>query len=530
MKKKIIASLIILVALVGFFILRNGEAEHEFATVEERELIEEVFESGVVRSGDSVNLSFGTGGTLNRLAVSKGQTVAAGDFIAGLDATDLQLKKRQAESRIEAQTAELEMARRGARDEEVEDLERRLEEAEESVEIAERSLRQAEESKETALENSYVGVPSLITKAELFTEEVKNEYKDLRSRYFTGFYLQDTYVARRLIRDVENAYDDLRTVSRSVDKKSDFEEMSDGLKKAEETLSLIEKNTETLIDISETDFYERRFSDQSNLLLRETQNEVAEILSSVKGKRGEIRSIRNETEASVTSAESNLSSAKSRRNELVDRLESAKRGGREEEIKALEANLRSAIYDLRLTEREIEKSTISSPRSGKVSQIHLRENEQASPGSPVVTVLTDDEFYVQIDIYEGDIASVNIDDPVRVEFVAFPREEFSGRVSSIDETGKLIDGVVYYEVDISLDDKPQRLMSEMTADATIETSRKTTLSLPREAIRRDGAGRYVEILEDGQKKEIDIQTGITDGYGYVEILEGLSAGDQVLVD
>ena len=530
MKKKIIAGLIILVAAGGLFIFRDGDSEHEFATVEERDLVEEVFETGVVKSGDSINLSFRSGGELTSLNVSEGQIVERSQFVAGLDTTDLEIQKRQAESRIDAQTAELEMLNQGARDEDIRDLENRLKDAEESVSIAERSLKEARESRESALENSYIGTSSLVNRAYLLSKSLKEDYNDLKDRYFVGFYLQETYRARRSIRDIEDAYDDLRVISRSINENSSFEEKEEGLNQAEETFLIIEDSIEALIDISEIDFYERRFSTASTGMLWEGRDEASEMISSIASKKGGIISTKNETRSGVTSAESNLTSARAQRNELRDRLEAAKRGGREEEIKALEANLRSAGYDLRLTEREIEKSRIYSPQRGKVSKVHLRENEQASPGAPVVTILTDEEFYIETDIYEGDITSVNAGDPVSIELVAYPGEIFNGEVTSIDQTGQLIDGVVYYKTDISIENSPERIMPEMSADATIETSKKTTISLPREAIGRDGARRYVEILEDSERKEVEIETGITDAYGYVEIISGLSAGDQVLID
>ncbi len=530
MKKRIIVGLIILVGLGGFFIFQNSDPDYQFTTVEERELVEEVFETGVVKSGDLLNLSLRSGGQLSSLSVSKGERVDRGQFLAGIDTTDMELQRAQAEARIESQTAELDMLKKGADDNRIKDLKNRLDDARRSVETAKRSLSQAEESRQTALENSYIPIPSLITKVELFSRNVKEEYKDLKERYFTGFYLQDTYVARRLIRDVENQYDELRVVSRSVDKNSNFKEMDEALSKAEEALDLIERHTETLIDISETDFYERRFSPASQSLLRETKNETSEILSSVSAKKGEIRSIKDETEAAIISAEANLNSAKAQKNELEDTLESAKRGGREEEIAALEANLRSAIYDLRLAEREIEKSRIYTPESGKITKLHFKENEQVSPGSPVVTLLTDKEFYIETDIYEGDIASVNIGDPVSIELVAYPGEVFTGQVRSIDQTGQLIDGVVYYQVDISFENPPEGAMNEMSADVTIETSKKRNISLPREVIGRDGGRRYVQVLDGDSRKEVDIEVGVTDAYGYVEILDGLSEGDQVLID
>lgn len=530
MKKKIIAGLIILVAVGGFFIFRNGDPEPEFATVEERELVEEVFETGVVKSGEKIDLSFQAGGTLNRLNVSEGDSVQRGQFLAGLDTTELQIKKEQAESRVEAQAMELEMLKEGSSQADIEDLENRLEDAQDSLRIAERTLEETKESRNSKLENSYIGTSSLINQAYLSSKSLKDDYNDLKDKYFTGFYIQDTYIARNLISDIEDAYEDLRNTSREIDENSSFEEKKEGLNQAEEAFLIIEDSIEELIDISETDFYERRFSTSSIGMLWETKGEASEMISSIASKRGEIESAEDETRGAVTSAESSLSTTRSQKNELEDKLEAAKRGGREEEVKALEANLKSTIYDLRLAEREIKKATIHTPKSGQVSAVHFRENEQVSPGTPVVSILTDDDFYVEADIYEGDISSVNVGDPVSVELVAYPGDLFTGEVTSIDETGKLVDGVVYYQIEVSLQDPPKRIMPEMSADVTIETSKKTSLSLPREAIRRDGSRRYVEILEDGERKEVEIETGIIDAYGYIEILSGLSAGDQVLTD
>jgi len=529
MKKKIIVITIVLLAIGAFLIFRGNDGDPDTVTAEERELLEEVFETGVVRSGDTLNLSFGIGGTLESLNVSEGQSVSRGDIVGRLKSDDLEIRRSQTLSQIDAKMAEFNILRQGARQEEIEDLERRLEEAEESLEIAEKSLSQAESGRETAMENAYTGTPSLITKAELLAKNIKDDYKDLRNRYFAGFYLSDTYVARRSIRDIEQAYDGLRIVSRDIDKASSFEEMDEGLTKAEETFDLIKKNTEILIDVSETDFYERRFSIESEALLWETKDKVSEMLSSIRGKMGEIKSVRNETDSSVTSAESNVSSARSARNEIRDRVEAAKRGGREEEIEAMEASIRGLNYELRLIEREIGKSVLHAPRSGKVSKIHQREAEEISPGSPVITLISDDEFYVEVDIYEGDIPSVNIGDPVIIELVPFPGE-FAGEVVHINESGQVIDGIVSFNTEISIEDPPERLMNEMTADTTIETSRKKAISLPREAIRRDGARRYVKIWEDQKEREVDVEVGISDAYGYVEIISGLSEGDRVIID
>ncbi len=531
MKKKILIIIIILtVGVAGFFYFRDGEEKQNLETVEERELVEEVFETGVVKSGDLLNLSFQSGGTVTEMRVAEGEAISEGDLIASLDKRDLMTGVEKARKQMEAAKAELESVKQGGREEEIRSLENRLEDAEQSLEIAEKSLEEAKKAKETNLENAYSGTPSLVNKAYLLSKSLKDGYKEVRDRYFTGIYLQDTYLARNAIRTIENSYEDLRDTSRSLTTDSTHEEMGRALLQAEETFSTIEEAIETVIEVSEIDFYENRFTTDTNEYLWESKSDASDMLASIVAKKGEIESVRDSADSALTSAESGVASARARRNEIEDNLENLKLGGRQSQIDAARAKVEAAKTDLALALRNLQRADLYSPAGGKITTVHHKRSEEVSPGVPVVTLLTEGNFYIEADIYEGEITSVNIGDPVAIELVPFPGEEFSGEIVSINETGKVVDGVVYYEVDISLEDAPERLMPEMTADVTIETSRKTTLSLPRDAIRRDGARRYVKAWEDGKEREIDIEVGITDPYGYVEIVSGLSEGDRAIVE
>ncbi len=530
MKKKIIIALAIALFLGVFLIIRNGEEDHSFEVVENRELVEEVFETGVVKSGDILNLSFQTGGTLAGLNFSEGEEVSKGDLLAFLDTDSLEIKKRMAENRIESQTIELNIAKKGADDDMINELENRLKDAERSLEIAARQLKEAEENKETNLKSVYSEIPSLVNRSYLLSKSLKDTYKEIRSKYFVGFYLSETYVARNAVTGIERSYEDLRDVSRNITVHSEFEEMDKALAVAEESFGIIDKSIETIIEISETDFYERRFDFNANSLLWETKEKASDMLSGITSAKSNVKSVREKATSAVTSAEGNFSAAKAQKNAAEDNLNSAKRGEREEKVQAMEANLRNAIYDLRLAEIALENARIHAPYDGKIATVHQKAPEEVAPGSPVITLISDGEFYIEADIYEGDIVSVSLGDPVKIELVPFPNEEFFGEVISINRVGKLINGVVYYEVEISIDSPPENIMPEMTADTTIETSRKETLSLSREAIRRDGARRYVKVLEDDEKKQIDVETGITDAYGYTQIISGLSEGDRVLID
>ncbi len=53
------------------------------------------------------------------------------------------------------------------------------------------------------------------------------------------------------------------------------------------------------------------------------------------------------------------------------------------------------------------------------------------------------------------------------------------------------------------------------------------VSVPKDAIKKDDAGRYVYVYRDGKTDYVPIQTGYSDGV-YTEVTEGLAAGDKVL--
>ncbi len=524
----IIGGLILIAAL--FLIFRGGNDEHQFMEVKEHQLVKEVFETGPVKSGREVNFSFSSPGRLNRLYYGRGEVVEEGELIASFDKSDLLASRRKAEQNLRAAQAELESVLEGGREEDILSMENRLKEAKDAVSLSERALEEAKRAAEINLKNIYSTVPSVVNNSYLLSKEIKDTLEEIQNIYFVGLYLPDTYRARREVTRVDEAYKNLRDVSRKTTTLSKRDEMDLALKKAEEAFTLIEESIEVIIDVSDNDFYKERFTKESKEALSLSKEMASEMLSKVVAFQGEISLVKEKGESSITSAESALSATRSRKNEIEDNLEKIKLGGRSFQVEAAESRVEAAREDLRLIDREIERADIYAPGKGRVIGTYFKEGEEVSPGSPVITFLQEEDFYVELDIYEGDIVSIYPGQKATIELVPFPREEFFGEVLSIEEAGRVIDGVVHYRIKVSIEDPPKRLMSEMTADVVVEVERKETLSLPREAIRRDGIKRYVYLLENGDIKEREVEVGLTDSYGFVEIISGLEKGEKVLVD
>ena len=117
--RRILIITLILVTVIGLSVdsyqVVAGEKSEETTDVEtvvvERGIIEATISaSGVVEPAAEVSLSFGTGGRLQEGLVEEGQAVAAGDVLARLDTTDLELQLAQAKVTLtinEAQLAKL---------------------------------------------------------------------------------------------------------------------------------------------------------------------------------------------------------------------------------------------------------------------------------------------------------------------------------------------------------------------------------------------------------------------------------------
>jgi len=154
-------------------------------------------------------------------------------------------------------------------------------------------------------------------------------------------------------------------------------------------------------------------------------------------------------------------------------------GARVEKIIA--ANAVVAAAEARLTQASytLNESAIRAPQSGTVTDIQTVAGETVGI-NPVITLFAPRQTTVTARIPEKDIARIEINQTVTMQFDANLNESLSGNITFISPLQTVVNGVPYYEAIITLTETPTWLRSGMQADLRIVTEQLTdAVRIPR---------------------------------------------------
>ena len=209
-------------------------------------------------------------------------------------------------------------------------------------------------------------------------------------------------------------------------------------------------------------------------------------------------------------------------------------------------NYETALSALEVTESDLAETVITAPMDGVVVGEPLTPGTMAVQGNSNPTVimriadLSKKQIRAKVD--ETDIGSVRVGQKATFTVDAFPKSTFTAVVSKISQTDVTNSwetstsssssssvSVVYYYVTLDVDDPDGVLLPGMTAQVEITTSdRPGVIAIPIAALKTNAKGAYVLVAKpDGSTAEQPVATGIYSDE-YVEIVEGLSEGDEIV--
>ena len=170
--------------------------------------------------------------------------------------------------------------------------------------------------------------------------------------------------------------------------------------------------------------------------------------------------------------------------------------------------------------------------SGVVTEVPLAEGDGVTRNTSLVTLYDASDVTMEITVSEDDYKSIDQQGEVNIVYTAYPDAVYSGVISEVSDAEYDSDsGEVYYTITITVQGDVSGLYEGMTGDVTCVTKEtKEVTYVSNRAIFRDGTRSYVKVRdENGNIVEKDVTTGFSDGVN-VEIVDGLSQGDTVLIE
>jgi len=198
----------------------------------------------------------------------------------------------------------------------------------------------------------------------------------------------------------------------------------------------------------------------------------------------------------------------------------------EQQLQQAQANLADAATQLGYTK-------IIAPISGTVESVTTQEGETvaSSFAAPTfVTVLDLSRLEVWAYVDETDIGRIRVGQKAMFTVDTYGDYQFPGEVTAIYPQAQVRSNVVDYVAVVRFTCPPpdRILRPEMTTTVTIAQNRHSNvLTLPTNAVHREGGRQYVLVPNGPSNERRRITTGLRDD-NYWEILSGLREGDVVL--
>lgn len=557
MNKKILFITMGIVVVIGgvagtLLFQRLNNVPYELATVKRGDIIQEVSASGKVESPTKIDLHFKNSGKLIAMNAKVGEKITVGRLLAKQDTAQLDAQVSEMQAGIDIQKAKLDQLQSGTSPEDIAVAETAVINAETSAINANQTLEDVKKDLENVknktgvdLDNLYDDIRGILNDAYTKADDAVNRQtddmfdNDLSSNPQLNFFSTDSQAEtdsewERIIIGSE-----LKKLKTELDNLSpDYFGLDETLIKAKNHLVIIEDflirlndAVQGAIGISQTTINTYKTN------INTGRTNINTIVSNINNQQQLIatQKITNQknidsAQKDVNTAENNLKTAEGSLKTAQNQLALKKAPVRSSDIAVYQAQINQAEASLQKIQAQREDFIISAPSSGIVTEVNGEVGEIIGPDKIVISFGTGGALQIKLNIVEDNIVDVRVGQETRITFDAMEDQEFYGKVVAIDPAETIIGGAVYYQTTVLFDKNDERVRSGMTANVWIKIAvSEDTLFIPESALQYKDGVKIIQVLASDNVIDREIVAGIKNNIGMVEIISGLSEGEQVLL-
>ncbi len=181
----------------------------------------------------------------------------------------------------------------------------------------------------------------------------------------------------------------------------------------------------------------------------------------------------------------------------------------------------------RLLSARLGYMTIKAPFPGKVAERKIEPGDVAPKHTHLLTIIDPSELISDVQVSELVLPQLKVGDPASIRIDALGQENFAGKILRIYPT---VDPQTRLgKIEVTLDPVPAKAQAGQFSRVTLSTGEKKRLVVPFMALRRDGVGEYLYLIDNESKvKRLAVKSGLRLS-DKVEITEGLAENDKVVI-
>lgn len=236
--------------------------------------------------------------------------------------------------------------------------------------------------------------------------------------------------------------------------------------------------------------------------------------------------------AAVRQAKAQLESARQALAAAKTDVESG--GVTADQVRSAEADLAAQRTSLENARTKLAQASLKAPVGGTILSVGIKSNQPAQQGQLLCEIGGLDLLTIRSRVDEVDIGKVKVGQTLAVKNNAYPSELFPGTVTRVAAQASAPTqgsnaGGTFYEVQGEVKNGEGKLRSGMSAEARMTTESRTKVMVAGlESIREEGDKAFVIVAKDFKIEVRPVKLGLRT-QTQVEVLEGLQAGDQVVV-
>lgn len=531
------------------------QTQYKVAKVDVGEVKKTVTASGTLQPWSTVDIKSKAGGRVNQLLVNEGDIVHTGQVIARIDPSDTLLSYQQSQADVDSAHASI------AQNQEQYSLQ--VKQSAIAIETARAQLANA-----LAAQNSArVQIQTARTQAQAQPTQTAASIRQAQANYdaavkdrqqLDATQPQDKALAQasydQAVADYKNAQADLTRQQALLAKGFVAQQVVDQAQAAATSASASVSSAKAKLDTIDAAQRAARASSDAKVSQARAALQNAQAQTDVATKRNALQ----QAQAAYAQAQAQVQQAQAALDQAI--ANQANNAIKEQSVKTAQATAARAQASLTNAKTTLDQTTVRAPENGVVLQKYVEQGtiitsglSLNSTGTSIIQLGNIDRMYVDVQVDETDIASVNEGQSVDISFDAYPGVPFEGKVYRIEPQAQLDNNVTTVHVRVEVDNsEPSFRLLKPGMNATCEfiiDKKEGVIAVPNEAVHEDDQGSYVQEASGGKVaptdaaagtpadpntligvtlKRVSVEPGLV-GNDTTEITKGLSGGETIVV-